>query len=353
MCATKTQKTEDWIKGSEEAFWYFGGTTKAITPDCYKSAVKKHNKYDPEINPEYSKFAEHYNTVILPARPMHPKDKALVENAVKIVYHWIFASFRNRNFYSLGELNKAILLELEKYNLKKMQITKLSRLESFEKNEKNSLNNLPITLYEHKKCSKATIQSNYHVKLSEDKCYYSVPFRYYSESIQNNKNKIKAEIFYTNETVEIYFKGERIAIHKRKFTDSKYITKSEHMPEKHKRYLERWNPENMILLAKSKGDFVAELVEKIINKHRHPEQSYNTCRGIVFLSKNYGTKRLNNACKKALYLGYHSYKAVHDMLKNNNEEYEEETDLFTGQLPEHSNIRGYNYFKNKLKELTQ
>ena len=52
VCATKSQKTEDWIKGSEEAFWYFGGTTKVITPDCYKSAVTKFNRYDPEINPE-------------------------------------------------------------------------------------------------------------------------------------------------------------------------------------------------------------------------------------------------------------------------------------------------------------
>ena len=33
VCATETQKTEDWIKGSEEAFWYFGGSTKAITPN--------------------------------------------------------------------------------------------------------------------------------------------------------------------------------------------------------------------------------------------------------------------------------------------------------------------------------
>jgi transposase len=62
VCATETQKTPDWIKGSQLAFRFFGGTTTAITPDCFKSAVTKHNRYDPDINPEYSRFAEHYDT---------------------------------------------------------------------------------------------------------------------------------------------------------------------------------------------------------------------------------------------------------------------------------------------------
>jgi transposase len=351
VCATETQKTKDWIKGTEEAKWYFGGSTTSITPDCYKSAVKKYNKYDPEINPEYSLFAEHYDTVILPARPLHPKDKALVENAVKIVYHWIYASLRNQTFYTLGELNRAILLELDKYNSKKMQISKLSRIELFEKIEKNALKPLPISLFDYKSSSKASIQSDYHIKLSVDKKYYSVPYKYYSESLKNSSKKIKADIYYTNAVVEIFFKGERIASHKRDYTGQKYITKAEHMPEKHKRYLERWNPERMINLAKSKGDNISELVERIIVNHKHPEQSYKTCRGLIFLSKSYGAARLDKACKKALYFGYHSYNAVNEMLKNNNEDYEEQPDLFSQILPEHENIRGKNYYKTKLLEL--
>jgi transposase len=33
VCATENQKTCNWIKGTQEAIWYFGGTTKAIVPD--------------------------------------------------------------------------------------------------------------------------------------------------------------------------------------------------------------------------------------------------------------------------------------------------------------------------------
>ena len=90
-----------------------------------------------------------------------------------------------------------------------------------------------------------------------------------------------------------------------------------------------------------------------MSNHKHPEQTYNTCRGIIFLSRNYGQTRLNKACRKAIYLGYYSYKAVQDILKNNNENIEIELDLFPDKLPDHQNIRGNNYFKDILKEIVQ
>jgi transposase len=352
VCATETQKTPDWIKGSQLAFRFFGGTTTAITPDCFKSAVTKHNRYDPDINPEYSRFAEHYDTVILPARPLHPKDKALVENSVKIVYSRIYASLRNRTFYTLSELNRAISEELVKYNDRKMQVSQTSRRELFEQHEQESLRSLPVTLYEHKTCCKATIQSNYHVLLSKDKRYYSVPYQYYSESVSGGRKKVKAELFYSRDSVEIYFKGERIAVHKRSHSQ-KYTTNPDHMPEKHRRYLERWNPEKIIALAKTKGPFVAELVEKLVSGHKHPEQSYKTCQGIIFLSRTYGCDRLDSACHKALHLEFCSYKAVRDMLKHNREEMDTEPDLSQGLVPDHGNIRGKEYFKTKLRELLE
>ena len=83
-----------------------------------------------------------------------------------------------------------------------------------------------------------------HVLLTADKKYYSVPYRYYSESMKNGSKKIKAEVYYTSDNVEIYFKGERIAVHKRD-PEKRYNTNPEHMPQKHQRYLERWNPERI------------------------------------------------------------------------------------------------------------
>ena len=51
-----------------------------------------------------------------PARAYHPKDKALVEGAVKIVYQRIFYPLGHHRFFSLAELNREIAALVEKYN---------------------------------------------------------------------------------------------------------------------------------------------------------------------------------------------------------------------------------------------
>src|SRR5690625_7888595 len=68
-----------------------------------KTAVVKDDRYEPAINRVFEDFANHYNTTILPARVRKPKDKSLVESAVRDVYRHIMAPMRNRIFYSLGE----------------------------------------------------------------------------------------------------------------------------------------------------------------------------------------------------------------------------------------------------------
>jgi len=77
--ASFSQKSEDWIRSNERAFIFFGGVTEAIVPDNLKSGVIRSDKYEPGINPMFDDFAEHYQTVILPARVRRPQDKALVE----------------------------------------------------------------------------------------------------------------------------------------------------------------------------------------------------------------------------------------------------------------------------------
>lgn len=88
--ATLSQNKEDFITSCENAFHYYGGVPKAIVPDNLKSAVTKANRYEAIINDEFSRFAEHYGVTVLPARVRKPKDKAHVENAVKLTYKDIF-----------------------------------------------------------------------------------------------------------------------------------------------------------------------------------------------------------------------------------------------------------------------
>ena len=89
--AVPSQKKEDWIAANQNALRFYGGAPAAIVPDCLRSAVSKSNKYEPKVNRTYQDFGYHYQTVILPARALHPKDKSLAENFVRLAYQRIYA----------------------------------------------------------------------------------------------------------------------------------------------------------------------------------------------------------------------------------------------------------------------
>jgi transposase len=331
--ATKTQQKHDWISANQNAFQYFGGVTNAIVPDCFKVAVIKGNKYEPDINPEYMDFARHYNTVILPTRPASPKDKPLVEGAIRIVYAWIFARIRNRIFHSLEELNIALWEELEKYNNKPMQKMKVSRNDLFSDIEKAALKPLPNEKYVIRHFKLLTAQVNYHIYLREDDHYYSVPYRL-------RRKKITA--IYDDKIIELFYGHRRIAFHKRESDPYKrYTTLKEHMPPNHQ-FVNDWNPQRFINWADNIGGYVRLMVEQILARQQHPEQAYKVCLGILNLPKKYSDQRLNKACKRAIEFDCYSYKAVKNILEKQLED--SQPDVFK-TIADHVNIRGNAYYR--------
>jgi transposase len=119
--ASDSQQSPDWIRSNERALRFYGGSPQAIVPDNLRSAVSRSDPYEPGINPVYEAFARHYGLVIVPARVREARDKALAENAVRLVYQRVYAPLRNRVFYSLEELNAAIREQLEVLNTKPFQ----------------------------------------------------------------------------------------------------------------------------------------------------------------------------------------------------------------------------------------
>jgi len=88
---TRTQTVADWVMSHVRALEYFGGAPAAIVPDQLKSGVTRSDRYEPGIQRTYDELAQHYDTVIFPARPVHPKDKAKVEVGVQVAQRWILA----------------------------------------------------------------------------------------------------------------------------------------------------------------------------------------------------------------------------------------------------------------------
>jgi transposase len=332
--AIESQKKEDLIMVVENALRYFGGVPAAIVPDNLKSAVTQSSNYEPLLNETFENFALHYGTAILPARRRKPKDKSLVEGAVKIVYNRIFAEINDKAYFSLWELNTAIRQALEKYNNIKFTGKECSRRQLFEEIERSELKPLPVSRYEIKNYAQATVYKNIHVYLGIDKHYYSVPYKYINK---------KVEIIYTKSTVEIYFKLERIACHTRDRKQYGYTTQKEHMPSAH-RFVSEWHPDKFIKWAGDIGKPTEQFIRKVLETKLHPEQGYKSCIGILSFGKKFSNERLNNACARAIYYNSFSYIAIKNILERELDKIQPETGLQI-KLPLHDNIRGSAYYK--------
>ena len=334
--ASVSQEKQEWIRSNERAFHYFDGSAAAIVPDNLLSAVSRTDRYEPDINPDYAEFAEHYHTVIIPARVRMARDKALAENAVRLVYQRIYARLRNRLFSSLEELNEAIWEQLEKHNNTPFQRLPMSRRELFERTERTALQPLPRERFPMKTTLLVTVQFNYHVELRDDYHYYSVPNYLYTK-----EPKTKVKMVFDERVVAIYYDNVRIAQHRRDRSPNGYTTLPEHMPEHHRAYAE-WSPERLESWAKSIGEEVAQVIRNVLSSRKHPEQAYKACMGILSLAKKHGDERLNRVCKRANEFGTSALKVIRNMINLDLEE-ENQHQLFP-PIPDHENIRGSQYY---------
>jgi transposase len=333
--AVMSQKKEDFIPACEDALHYYGGVPAAIVPDNLRSAVTKSNRYEPTINETFADFAEHYNTTILPARAYKPKDKALVEGAINIMYTRIYAKIRGQEFFTMEELNQAINLALEEHNNQLITGRDYSRRQKFDEIERTTLLPLPLLRYEFKKQQYSTVFRHGHISLSADKHFYSVPYSFIGK---------KVKVMYTRYTVEIFYEYERIALHKRKFLSPyQYTTDKEHLPPSH-RFVNDLSPEHFLTQAEEIHKDVKLFISKILYEKKHKEQAYKICLGVLGFAKKVGNERLTKACQRALDYGIYKYSAIRKILEiglEKNEDSENEQQ----EIPQHENIRGKDYYK--------
>ena len=335
--AVADQTLGSFLKALQNALYFFGGIPQAIVPDNLKAAVTKANRHEPLLNQTIEEFAYYHSTVIVPTRPYKPRDKALVEGAVKIIYSRIFAPLRDQVFTSIRGLNQAIRLLLEDYNNLPFKGRQQSRKERFVAIEQPVLQPLPSQRYEYRKHVKATVYKSAHVWLGEDQHFYSVPYQYVSKRVR---------ISYTATVVEVYYQHQRIALHTRTLERYGYTTRTEHLPAAH-RFVADWHPEKFLVWAEEIGSHTRQLVEHILNGKPHPQQAYNTATGFFSLARKVGDQRLEKACARALHYHSHSYRTVKNILDKALEELDDvqpetATQCFT---IEHENLRGNRYYQ--------
>ena len=338
--ATWTQSLPDWISSHVRTFKFLGGVPEIIVPDNIKTGINKSCRYEPDINPTYQEMASHYRCVVIPTRVTSPKDKAKVETGVKIVEQWILARLRNIQFFTLTELNKTIRKLLDDLNTRPFQKMSGTRKSMFEDLDRPALKPLPFETYTYAEWKKAKPHIDYHIEAKG--FYYSVPYQLV---------KKKMEVRITQNTIEIFFKGKRVASHKRSYDPSKrYITAPEHMPRAHQKYLD-WTPQRIINWAAKTGQATARTMDIVMKSRTHPQQGFRSCMGIMRLGKEYTQQRLEAACSRALAIGSPSLKSIQAILKKGldrlptQEEVPQQTSFIN-----HSNIRGPKYYQTTQGE---
>ena len=332
--ATATQQIGDWIQAHVRAFEFLGGIPGAVVPDQLRSGVTRPCRYEPELQRCYEELALHYGTVILPARPASPRDKAKVEVGVQVAERWIVARLRHQTFFSLAALNHRIGELLVELNGRTMRHYRASRRALFEQLDRPALKPLAATRYEHALWKFVRPNIDYHVELAGH--YYSVPFTLRHERL---------ELRHTATIVEVFHHGQRVASHLRSHLRGRHTTVAEHMPRSHQAHLE-WSPERIGRWAQTIGPHTRALVEAIFADRPHPEQGYRSCLGILRLAKRYGDQRLEAACQRALAVAARSYRHVESILKHGLDRLPATVESPRAGTPvTHANLRGRDYYR--------
>lgn len=328
-------KQDAWITAHVNAYRFFGGVTRILTPDNLKTGVIKNSRSETIINKAYQEMSEHYGTAIIPARPRKPKDKAFVEGSVGVVTTWILAALRNQQFLSLRELNKAIQDKLYEFNHKPFQKKEGSRADAFEE-ERVFLLPLPSALFELSAWKVATVQYNYHV--SVERMNYSVPYEYIKQQVQARL---------TRSVVEIFFGGNRIASHPRLYgRPNQYSTNEEHMPPEHQKYLE-WTGERFLRWAEQIGENTTAVVRLFLSAYKVEQPGYKSCMALLKSADKYSAARLEAALS---FTPSPSLKSVQAILKSGQDRLpDEHTDESSTRPSQYSFTRGAEYYSRRDK----
>lgn len=333
--ATRTQRLEDWLGSHVRAVQFFGGVAEMYVPDQLKSAVSESCRYEPGITRSYAEWARHYGTAVVPARPAKPQDKGKVEVGVQIAQRWILARLRNETFFSLEALNARIRELVVLLNARPMRTYGgVTRRELFERLDQPQLRPLPQDQFEISEWLECRVNRDYHVAVF--KHHYSVPHSLVTEHL---------EVRVTRTTVEMFFRGRRVASHVRDDTPYKPSTDMAHMPPRHRHQADCMG--SVLAWANTVGPFTVALVERIAAANAVREQGWRSARGLQRVGSKYGPERTEAACERALRCGARSYKPVERILRLGRDQHpldDNTASAADGAGITHENVRGPGYF---------
>lgn len=305
--ATLSMDLHSWIAAHRRAYEYFGGVTQIIVPDNLKASVTKHTRKELVLNPSYREMADHYHTIVMPARVRTPKDKANVENSVGILSTWIIAALRNVLCFTIDELNEEVWKKLDEFNNRPFTRKKGSRFSAFKEEEKFALSPLPDRPYKMSEWKTAKVRPDYHI--SVESMFYSVPYEYINRQV---------EVKRSDDLVEIFFNHMRIASHRRLYGKfGQLSTLRDHMPDHHQLFVDQ-TPEAAQNWAEGIGSATSNLIRYMLDAYPTEKQALHSIFSLKKLEQRYSKYEIERACKMGLSMTQRpTVKILQTILKNN------------------------------------
>ena len=292
------QKISTWLGLHQRAFVFFGGVPRRVVLDNLKAAVVKALVLDPILGEAYRKLAQHYHFLISPNRPGTPRHKGKVENGVNYVKRNFFAG---QEFVDLERANlrlKAWVMETA--GVREHGTTHQAPLKLFREVEQTVLQALPAEGFDLHAILIAKVHSDCHIVV--DGSFYSVPYTLVGEDV---------EVHVHERVVEIYAHHELVRTHRRTAQKGQWRTEMEDYPSSKAQYLLK-TPQFCLKLALRMGPYTHQVVERLLADR--PLDRLRSVQAILALAESVGEKRLEAACRRALYYGDPHYRRIKDIL---------------------------------------
>jgi len=131
-----------WAELHEQAWRYFGGSTRYVVLDNLKEGVLKPDLYEPALNPVYAATLAHYEVVADPARVRDPNRKGTVENAIQ---HTQSTALKGRRFATLEEQNAFLEHWESTWAASRIHGAERRQVQAMFEEERSHLQALPLT----------------------------------------------------------------------------------------------------------------------------------------------------------------------------------------------------------------
>jgi len=292
------QDVETFLRCHENAFSYFGGVTQVIKIDNLKSGVLQAHLYEPELNPNYLAFAQHYGFAPLPCRVATPQHKGKVESNVKYVQD---NALKGKKFDSLDEQNAYLRAWNKKWASSRIHGTTKRRVNLMFAEEKPTLLSLPKESFVFFKIGTRKVNAlDSHIEVAG--AYYPIPPQFMGRQVVVHFNSKWIKVYYNNERIQFLS-----AVAKGRFHPDKSCLPV-HKSGSQVQYIQY-----LFEKCADIGPFVIKWAR--MAEQQRQQRAYRSIQGIVRLTKKYPDATINRACQQSIEKDAFSYHIVKELAK--------------------------------------